>query len=45
MVMGKERVIEWLLSNPGIEAYLVYSDEKGDFQVWMSEGMRERIVE
>jgi thiamine biosynthesis lipoprotein len=45
MVMGKERVIEWLSNNPGVEAYLVYSDENGDFQVWISEGMSERIVE
>jgi len=45
MVMGKEKVIEWLDKHKGVETYLVYSDDNGDFQVWMSEGMRERIVE
>jgi len=28
-----------------VEVYLIYSDEKGNYQVWMSEGIKKRIVD
>jgi len=45
MVMGKDKAIQWLQANPGVEVYLIYSDEKGNYQVWMSEGIKKRIVD
>lgn len=45
MVMGLNRAKEWLSVNPEVEAYLIYSNDQGDYQVWMSENMLKRDVE
>lgn len=36
MVMGKERTIEFLRAHPEFGAYLIYSDDKGNFKTWFS---------
>lgn len=45
MVMGLERAKQWLALHPEVEAYLIFSDEQGDYQVWMSDKMSERVVD
>lgn len=45
MVSGLEKAIEIVGKYDFLEAYLVYSDEKGDFAIWMSEGMAGFIAE
>ncbi len=44
MVMGTEKAIEFIETNPTIEAYLVYSDENGNFKTYQSKGL-EGIIE
>lgn len=44
MVAGLEKSIEIIRKVAGLEAYLVYSDEKGNFKVYMTKGM-EKIVQ
>jgi FAD:protein FMN transferase len=45
MVMGKEKTIQFLEIHPEIEAYLIYSDESGNFKTWMSENLKKYITE
>lgn len=45
MVMGIDSTQLWLTQNPGVEAYLIFSSEDGGYGVWMSEGLKEMIVE
>ena len=45
MVMGKEKTIGFLASHPELEAYLVYSDENGNFKTWMSAKLADYITE
>ena len=45
MVMGMERAKELLEKNHDIEAYFIYSDEKGNYQTFMTEGMKEYVTE
>jgi FAD:protein FMN transferase len=45
MVMGLEKTIEFLKNNPDLEAYLIYSDDKGDFATWSTENLRNNISE
>jgi FAD:protein FMN transferase len=45
MVMGKEKSIEFLGNHPELSGYLVFSDDSGNFQTWMSENLREFITE
>ena len=45
MVMGTEATKDWVKKNPEVEAYLIYSDEFGEYQVWMSDAMKKRIVD
>lgn len=44
MVKGLEWSKNFVNQNNGIDAYLVYSDSQGNFLVWMSEGMKKRII-
>lgn len=39
MVMGLEKAREFILGTGGTEAYLVYSDDEGNFKTWFTEGM------
>lgn len=38
MVMGLERAKQFVESHKDIEAYLIYSDEQGNMQIWQSSG-------
>jgi FAD:protein FMN transferase len=45
MVIGKEKTIQFLEIHPEIEAYLIFSDESGNFKTWMSPGLKDKITE
>ncbi len=45
MVMGKDRTIEFLRAHPEFGAYLIYSDEKGNFQTWISTNLEKVFSE
>jgi thiamine biosynthesis lipoprotein len=45
MVMGKEKFIKFLDSHPEVQAYLIYSDETGNFKTWTSETLKSAISE
>jgi thiamine biosynthesis lipoprotein len=45
MVMGLEKSIQFLKENTYIEAYLIYTDEKGDFRVFTTPGLKKFIAE
>jgi len=40
MVMGMERTMKVLKAHPELMAYLIYTDEKGEYAVWHSEGLK-----
>lgn len=39
MVIGFQRTMDILKRHPEMKAYLIYNDEKGDYQVWSSPGL------
>lgn len=43
MVMGKDSAIKYIGKNPQFMAFLVYSDENGNYRTWMSTALKERI--
>jgi thiamine biosynthesis lipoprotein len=45
MVMGKDSAIEFLGLHPEFEAFLVYSDDTGEFKTWTSEKLKSFIEE
>jgi thiamine biosynthesis lipoprotein len=45
LVMGKEKIIEFLKIHPEFEVYLIYSDEAGNFKTWTSEKLKKSITE
>ncbi len=45
MVAGKDTAISIIEKNELLEGYLIFSDDKGDMQSWMSEGLRKKIEE
>jgi FAD:protein FMN transferase len=45
MVMGKDKTVEFLKKHPEFVAYLIYSDETGDFKTWESENLGKYISE
>jgi FAD:protein FMN transferase len=45
MVMGLEKSIEFLSHHPELEAYLIYSDDQGNYKVYTTKGMKDRVVE
>jgi thiamine biosynthesis lipoprotein len=45
MVMGKNKIIEFLQIHPEFEAYIIYSDETGKFKTWASEKLKSNISE
>jgi thiamine biosynthesis lipoprotein len=45
LVMGKEKTIEFLGKHPEFEAYLIYSDDSGNFKTLISEKLKGRISE
>jgi len=45
MVMGKEKSIEFISLHPEYDAYLIFSDESGNFRTWVSEKLKSYISE
>jgi thiamine biosynthesis lipoprotein len=45
MVMGTDRSIRFLEENRFLDAYLIYSDEKGNFKVYYTKGLKRYIEE
>mgnify|MGYP002623230997 CR=1 FL=1 len=45
MVMGLERTKELLSRHPELMAYLIYTDQKGNYAVWFSPSLKDKIVE
>jgi FAD:protein FMN transferase len=45
MVFGKDKTLEFLENHPEFEAYLIYSDENGNFQTWASGKLKNEISE
>jgi len=45
MVMGQDRTIEFLNLHPEFEAYLIYSDDNGNFKTWATQNLKKNISE
>jgi len=45
MVMGKDKAIDFIFSHPQFDAYLIYSDESGNFRTWISDNLKDHISE
>jgi thiamine biosynthesis lipoprotein len=45
LVMGKEKTIEFLGKHPEFDAYLIFSDDTGNFITWISESLKDYISE
>ncbi len=45
MVIGKDKAIEFIEKHPEFEAYLIYSDDSGNFKTWTSENLKKYISE
>ena len=45
MVIGLEACKEFVESKSGLETYLVYADENGDWQTYVSEGFKASVLE
>lgn len=45
MVMGHEKAIDFINSHPELSAYFVISGDDGSFKTWISENLKEFIVE
>ena len=43
MVMGFEKSREFLLAHTDMDAYLIYNDEKGEYRVWYTDGMKKLL--
>ena len=43
LVMGLEKAKVFLTQHPELQVYLIYSDEKGQYQVFQTEGMKDII--
>ena len=43
MVLGLERAQTILAEHPELMAYFIYSDDKGNNQVWFSPSLRDKI--
>lgn len=45
MIMGLEKSIMFLSNHPELDAYLIYSDEQGNFKTYSTPGMKDAILE
>jgi thiamine biosynthesis lipoprotein len=45
MVMGLERAKNFLMKHRELEAYLIYSDDQGNYQVFVTDGLKKNIME
>lgn len=44
LVMGLEKAKEFLKAHPELNAYLIYSDEKGDYRVFQTSGVDQLLI-
>ena len=44
MVMGFEKSREFLMNRSGMDAYLIYNDDEGEYRVWYTRGMKNLLV-
>ena len=44
LVMGLDKAKEFLTSHPELQAYLIYSDDKGNYQVYETPGFKNLLV-
>jgi len=45
MVMGLEKGKSFVLQHSSLDAYFIYSDEKGNLQTWMTKGLEKNCTE
>lgn len=45
MVMGREKAEAFVKARPHIAACFIYSDENGDYQLWLTDNMKDLIVD
>ena len=45
LVMGLEKAKEFLTKHPELQAYLIYSDDNGNFQVYQTDGLNSILTE
>lgn len=45
MVIGKDKALDFLAAHPEFSAYLIYSDNNGNFRTWTSEALKKYISE
>jgi thiamine biosynthesis lipoprotein len=45
LVMGREKAIEFIGMHPELEAYMIYSDNNGNFKTWASEKLKDDLLE
>jgi FAD:protein FMN transferase len=45
LVMGKDKAIEFIERHPEFEAYMVYSDDNGNFRTWTSAKLKNDLSE
>ena len=45
LVMGREKAIEFIGLHPELEAYMIYSDNNGNFKTWTSEKLKGDLSE
>jgi thiamine biosynthesis lipoprotein len=45
LVMGREKAIEFIGMHPELEAYMIYSDNNGNFKTWTSEKLKSYLSE
>ncbi len=45
LVMGLDKAKEFLMSHTELQAYLIYSDEKGNYQVYETQGLKSILIE
>jgi cytochrome c2 len=43
--MGREKAIDFIGMHPELEAYMIYSDNNGNFKTWTSEKLKSYLSE
>ena len=43
MVMGTEKSKAFLASHPDLDAYLIYNNEQGEYSVWFTQGLEQKL--
>ncbi len=45
LVLGLEKAKEFLYNHPELQAYLIYSDDKGNYQIYETPGVKDIVIE